>query len=395
MRFSAFDGWRGILSLLVVISHFPGVTSLHETRFEATGSSLVDLFFIFSGFVIVAAFEKPLREGYSIRRFLIERVGRLYPIHFVVLVLFVVTEVALSWAVLHFGLADRQPFTGIYSVSSIFTNLLLVHSWGFESLTTWNYPSWSLSTEWAAYLFFAFAMLMPGRRFWPLALVGIAVSCTMLFFVAPRGMSSTNDYGIYRSILGFSLGAFCFYAFLVIQSRDLAARVSFAAFTALEVLALVLVVALQMIFGLTPWAILIPFGEFLFLLVFAFGRGALSAVVSRPVFLWLGAISLSVYIVHAYLMLRLLNVATIAGKVTGLDLVRPHIENGWAVNLLNGPVWAMNLLALFIVVLTVGISHVTYKYVEMPGQALFKGYARRFRGNRARAAATPSLAPAE
>lgn len=395
MRFLAFDGWRGILSLLVVISHFPGVTSLHETRFEATGSTLVDLFFIFSGFVIVAAFEKPLREGYSIRRFLVERLGRLYPIHFVVLALFVVTEAALSLAVLHFDLGDRAPFSGIYSASSIFTNLLLVHSWGFEELTTWNYPSWSLSTEWAAYLFFVFAMLAPGRRFWPFALAGIVASVLVLFFVAPRGMGSTNDYGIYRSILGFSLGAFCFYAFWTIQSRGLAERLSFAAFTALEVLALALVVALQMSVGLTPWAVAIPFGEFLFLLTFAFGRGALSAFVSRPVFLWLGAISLSVYIVHAYLILRLLNVATVAEMATGLDLVRPHVENGWAVTLLNGPAWAMNLLALLLLAATVGISHFTYKYVEMPGQALFKRYAKRFRSRRAPVPAAAALAPAE
>ena len=32
------------------------------------------------------------------------------------------------------------------------SNGLLVHAWGVLDELTWNYPSWSISAEWAAYL---------------------------------------------------------------------------------------------------------------------------------------------------------------------------------------------------------------------------------------------------
>lgn len=382
MRLLAFDGWRGILAALVVISHFPGKTSMWGTRFDDNFAAVVDFFFILSGFVIVAAFERALREGYDFRRFIIERLGRIYPIHIATLAVFVATEFVLSVLLARYMPAEREAFTGIYSISSIFTNLTLTHAWGLEDMTTWNYPSWSLSTEWAAYLFFAAAMFLPGRRFWPFALAGVVGSALVLFFIAPRGMSSTEDYGVFRSVLGFCTGGFCFYAFRALKARGALSSAGFRTFTLLEIATLGFALVAQLTLGLTPWAVFIPLAHASFLLVLAFEGGAVAWLLSRRPLLYLGAISLSVYMVHAFFVLRLLNGAKLMEKLTGRELTTQHVDAGWSVNILNGPEWAMNLLALALLGVTIITSHFTYRHIEKPGQAAFRRFARRFADER-------------
>ena len=379
MRLLSFDGWRGILAALVVISHFPGRTSMWGTRFDDNFAAVVDFFFILSGFVIVSAFEKPMREGYGLRRFLTERFGRIYPIHLFMLVLFVLTEFILSVLLQRFMPSDRAPFSGIYSIHAIFTNLTLTHAWGLETMTTWNYPSWSLSTEWAAYIVFAMAMVLPGGRFWPVALIGVIGSALVLFFVAPRGMSSTEDYGVFRSLLGFSTGAFCFYLFRVLKARGVLGRAGFWTFTVLELATLGLALTAQLTLGLTPWAVFIPLAHASFLLVLAYEGGAVAWFLSRRPLVYLGTISLSVYVVHAWFVLRLLNGAKLLEKLTGSEWTEKLADpTGWSVQILKGPEWAMNLLAAGLLALTIIVSHFTFRYIEKPGQAFFRRLAKRF-----------------
>lgn len=382
MRFDAFDGIRGVLALLVVLYHFPGETFLHGTLYFQTANAIVDLFFVFSGFVIVAAYEKPLAEGYGFRRFLIERFGRIYPIYLTMLLVFVATEAAMAPFMASYGLSGREPFTGDNSLPAIATNLLLIQGFGVHDGLTWNYPAWCLSVECGAYLFFAAAMAMPGRRFLPAALAAVVVMPLVLMAVSDRPMEETYRWGVLRAVYGFSAGALGFYLYRRLAVRPGVAGRSARWFTAAEILAMAAMLAAQMLLERTPFAVLIPFVLGPFLTVFAFQRGLVSKVAMLKPLTHLGVIALSIYVVHAWLLFRVVNVAALAERMTGVDLVRTVLHDGMPTTVLSLDLLWMNVATALVLAMVVGVCHLTHRFIELPAQERVRAFARRYRGER-------------
>lgn len=368
MRLTALDGWRGVLALFVVLAHFPGHVILMDTSFYEGGSAIVDVFFLFSGFVMVANYETKLANGYGAGRFLIERLGRIYPIHLFMLALFVLFELVLVYFGHRAGYVDREAFSGGNTVPSIWTNLLLIHSLGLHDTAGWNYPSWSLSTEWATYILFALILLLPGRRFLPFAVVGFIVSPVMLATLSDHPMHETYRYGILRSIYGFCGGALTYYVYTRIRDRRLDDRFSYQAWTALEIVAASLIFILPFTIGTTPYAVLMTIAYTPFILVFALQKGAVSRILSHRALVYLGAISLSVYMVHAFILLRIVNVAELLQKLTGIPLVETQMFRGFPTKLVVMDPIYMNILAFSAIGLVILISHFTYRYIEMPAE---------------------------
>lgn len=377
MRFLAFDGLRGLFSLLVVLAHVPAATVLRQSGLSATGDTLVDLFFVFSGFVIVAGYEKRLLDGYGTGRFLVERLGRIYPIHFVMLMVFIVTEIAFATVLGSLGQQGRVPFEGDKAVEAIFTHLTLTHAWNVHEMPTWNFPTWSLSTEWAAYIVFAIALLVLRRHFLVFAVAGIVFSVFVLVTVAPEGMKSYHDYGVFRSILGFSAGAIAYRAFEALNGREAFSSLPKPVFTVLEITGLAGLFGLQVILGATDFAVALPLVFTLLMVVFAYGKGHVSDLMCSRLLVYFGTISLSIYVVHVWIIMRAGNVVALTERLTGLDLVT-YVAEGDARHLeLTLSPLAANLFALAILAAVVLVSHFTYRYVELPGQALFRRWAKR------------------
>jgi peptidoglycan/LPS O-acetylase OafA/YrhL len=368
MRLTALDGWRGILCLIVVLAHFPGHVLLKDTSFYDGGSSIIDLFFLFSGFVIVAHYEPKLANGYGAGRFLIERLGRIYPIHFVLLAAFVLFEVALVFFGHKAGYVDREAFSGGNTIPSLFTNLFLVHSLDVHDMLTWNYPSWSLSTEWTAYVLFALCMLLPGRRFLPFAAVGFVASPILLAVLSDNPMHETYRYGLLRSTYGFGGGALAFYVYYWIKKNARDEKVPLWAWNVMESVAAVAIFALPVTLGLTRYAVLIPAAYTLVLLVFALQKGAVSRVIGQPSLAYLGTISLSVYVVHAFVLLRLVNVAEFIQRLTGVHLVETQMFHGAPTKIIVMDPVSLNILAFGSIALVVLISHFTYRFIEVPAE---------------------------
>lgn len=377
MRLTALDGWRGILSLLVILAHFPGPVLLQDTRFYESGSTLIDLFFLFSGFVIVAAYEKKLREGYGTGRFLVERLGRIYPIHFVVLAIFVLTELVLVSGGHAVGLISREPFDSAHSVASIFTNLTLTQAFDLHDELTWNYPSWSLSTEWAAYVLFALCMMIGPRRFWPFALIGVIVSPLLLATFSDQPMRATYDYGVFRSTYGFSAGALTYYVYRWITDRKIEMRFSYGFYTVAEIGTVILLFGLPLVLGMTPYAVLIPLGYMPILLVLAIEKGALSRWMSFPLLVHIGTISLSIYVIHAYILFRLVNIASVLQALTGWHLVEQQMFHGAMTKIFVLDPLLLNCLAAATIALIVLISHYTHRYIEVPAEKKVRLWAKR------------------
>src|SRR5690606_13913763 len=108
----------------------------------------VDAFFVLSGFILThvyqsAFFESERVSGKDLFRFLKKRFARIYPLHFVTLIgaivflnilrTFTDSNVELRW-------------------DHVIPQLLLFHAWGGLDGISWNFPSWSISAEWFAYL---------------------------------------------------------------------------------------------------------------------------------------------------------------------------------------------------------------------------------------------------
>lgn len=111
------------------------------------GYLAVDLFFVLSGFVMALTYAEMFRQGFSgiaYRAFLIKRIARLYPLY--LLLTFTTATLILLKGV-----------TGFYGSNFLLVfvvNLLMMQAWGLAMPIV--LASWSISTEWAAYLLFPF-----------------------------------------------------------------------------------------------------------------------------------------------------------------------------------------------------------------------------------------------
>lgn len=378
VRYLAFDGLRGVFALLVVLGHIPAATFLRRYGHDGASDMVVDFFFVLSGFVIVAGYEQKLLRDYGTLRFLIERLGRIYPIHFVMLMLFVLTEIAVATALHSLGQPGRMAFDESKAISAIFTNLVLIQGWHLHDHPTWNFPTWSLSTEWATYIIFAVAVVMLRRRFLAVAVGGLIGAALVLAFVAPHHMDSFYDFGVFRSILGFSAGALAYYAHAAISRRWSLETMPALTFTAVEVSGMVGLFFLHHALAGSAWAVIVPPLFAIMLVTFAFGRGAVSAVMASRVFVYLGTISLSIYVIHIWLMMRADNVIALLSRLTGLHLVDYVVEGGEKHLALAFSPLVSDLYALVFLAGVVLVSHFTYRFVELPGQARFREFARRF-----------------
>lgn len=155
MRLTALDGARGLFCLIVALIHMPVAHSLASSPFLLQAYPLLTGFFMFSGFVMARAYgDMPATLGAS-ADMLLKRVARLWPLHMAALAFLVVLEAARAVIVLHGAEVHRAPFTEGREIGAIIENIFLVQSWGFGQEMSWNYPSWTISTEFVAYLLLA------------------------------------------------------------------------------------------------------------------------------------------------------------------------------------------------------------------------------------------------
>ena len=380
VRFEALDSWRGIAAIMVVLFHAPIESHVHEFHLVRAGEMFVDFFFVLSGFVIAHAQVARLTTGRDLAKFLFLRIGRLYPLHLAVLALFVVFELAKAQMPGMHNPAD-PAFSGTNEPAYLISNLLLVQAlWPTDTLS-WNTPSWSISAEYVAYTLFGLALLMP-RRALPLLLAATALMMPAVLYVfSDRGMQSTVQFGVVRALYGFAVGAL---VHVLLSRRILMTRRARGegnptlGWSALELAAAGAAIAIVWVGYDGDAALAAPLVFGLAVCVFAVEGGALSRVLRTPLPLLLGTLSYSIYMVHLLVQLRMMNVARLAGSLTGHDFLR---ETGatarYGLSIDSGNAYVGDLLIVIMLMLTLGVSLFTYRLVEMPGQALFRSWATR------------------
>jgi peptidoglycan/LPS O-acetylase OafA/YrhL len=210
-------GLRGIAALWVVLYHYTNLylPALATKAFGGVighGYLAVDLFFILSGFVLAHCYGGRERRADSVAfvPFMGARFARVYPLHILVLALFL----ALSLAVraIHYvddGSFYPLPVTGPRSLSALVANVLMLQGVAAGELS-WNYPAWSISLEFAAYLVFPFSIGLlwraSGRALAAAAAAALAAVWTLALVKHGDMNQWDGPFALWRCLPQFVLG---------------------------------------------------------------------------------------------------------------------------------------------------------------------------------------------
>jgi peptidoglycan/LPS O-acetylase OafA/YrhL len=202
-RIPSLDGLRGIAAIAVVGFHY-NIFFLPQARlpFVGRGYLAVDFFFLLSGFVLAHVYGRELASDWRShwQKFAMARFARIYP-------LFALTTIVM--ATIHLSGAPLRLV--LFSGRSLMLQPFLLQQW---SGLSWNYPSWSISTEAEAYVFFVIfaGLLVKGKH--P-GLIGVC--CVVI--LTTLCITKDGDLNLYsgipallRTLVEFSFGVLLYRA---------------------------------------------------------------------------------------------------------------------------------------------------------------------------------------
>jgi peptidoglycan/LPS O-acetylase OafA/YrhL len=346
---------RGIAALWVVVFHFSEIVakfvSTDRSLLLSKGYLMVDLFFIMSGFIICHVYQENFQSGfsgYNFRRFIVARFARVYPLHFITLLLSIAIFVPMfGWD----PLFDNPR--------AIPTNLLLIHSFGIHKLFNWNVPSWSISAEWWAYMVFPllaiFIYRKKGMAVILLALFVVLAYLSIMFWI-PRvnafdpssphrqNLDVTFDYGFLRGLAGFISGMILYKAYEIGLFRKIFQK---------DILAFIIITAsiLCMHFGWNDGFDIILFIAIVF--AFALNNGRLHSMCNSRIAQYLGKISYSIYLMQLFPLIPLWTGIKLPGLVYGKNSATTSF-------------WIGAGYCLIYIVLVIAVASLTYFTIEKP-----------------------------
>ena len=273
-KLASLEGLRGILALTVCAGHL-GLNNLGaQFGFQVRFDAAVDVFFAISGFVLSRAY---YLERRSFRDLAVSRFARLYPLHLL----------TMLWCLL-------LSYNGGIDWTQFWQNIFLIQNVGLPpNRWAYNFPSWSISVEMAISLAFYFVMRRDRAWLPPLLL---ATGISMSAFATSSGLTPALNHGgvfnsgLLRGFSGFCLGAAAY--LLTVHAPEACRR--FSRVGSLAILALIPCFLMEAWWWLSSGV----FAALIFLSVLAAASdGEMPVLSSRP-FVWLGAVSYSVYLLH-------------------------------------------------------------------------------------------------
>ena len=373
-HFTALDGFRGVLAVMIAVYHTMWMSHINSSIFFTNGPALVDLFFVFSGFLMFTLYNGKINSGGDAKKFIKRRFARIYPLHFFMLLVALMYGVAR--VLMHFiGFANYTegeilPFQAgsPETLWSFFTNLTLTHSMGVHDSLTYNMPSWTVSVEFYTYFIFA-AMMMWARprKLWHFGLLCLAIGANYytLSTLKPN-LDFHYDLGFWRCIGGFFTGVVTAYIYANVQPKykqlkdKISPRIFFLWANMVECFALLVLVGFIIYFPGRAQFFIAPVA-LIFVLGFAFDMGGISKFLALKPFRYLAKISYSIYMVHILFSLMF---AIFAEKIMPM---------------LAGPLWNAtqyggDLLLIPYLVSVMIFSHFCFHYIEMPGRKALIAY---------------------
>jgi peptidoglycan/LPS O-acetylase OafA/YrhL len=355
---------RGIAAILVVIFHFEIVLVLflprEISRFFSKCYLMVDLFFIMSGFIIYHVYGEFFKSNIhttTFNKYIRARLARVYPLHVFTLIATIVLVVSQ-----HF------KWDELFNLRAIPTHVLMLQSFGFHSIYTWNVPAWSISAEFAAYIIFpVFAFVISRYKM----ITPIVISILIIFvywllafkFSKANGttgqynLDQTYDFGYLRGIAGFLAGGMIYQLYLK--------KIFYFLKTDAILVILIALLFACLHFGVTDLVFIPVF--LLLVLSAAYNTGRVKRFLSNRFLQWLGNISYSVYLMQFPLMLLVI-------------VSLPYLGITWnGVYSLHLPYWQAAISCILFLAILIGISALSYQYFERPFRRLINSKMRGMR----------------
>lgn len=362
-QIASLTGLRFVAAFAVFVHHMANRFGVPQFR-VALGALGVSFFFVLSGFILTYVYDGRLKKD-GIRRFYFTRFARIWPLHFVTLlmVLFLV----------------GQWFVG-FDIRVLLGNLLLIQSWIPDNNFTFsmNNVAWSISTEMFFYVMFPLLLLGGQRKFW-FKFAGVAFLIALALYLLqglernPTTASKFDFLCIIHTNPLIRLFEFCLgmgTGFLFLNRKTDAKAINTSVDSVFETMAIVAVAAVSVAFAYyrpdrlvqsASWGgyvystwLTLGVNAFVFafaIFVFASRLGWWGRVLSCDTMVVLGESSFAFYMIHM-IVIRL---------VTRYDWLEAYIPN-WSI-----------VLCIFLVCVCASI--LLYKVVELPCKsALLKFY---------------------
>jgi len=187
-RLDSLTGLRFIAAFAIVVHHARDTFIPTKTIEGLPLDSGVSLFFVLSGFILTYVYPE-LPTGRAVMRFYAARLGRIWPVHIVALLLLLV-------------LLPGARDTGVLPTLA---NIFLVQAWIplSEFFFSYNAVSWSVSTELGFYVLFP--LLIWGLRWnWQLKLAGAAALVVGAISLCHL-LKLPNYDGVYKGVTNFGI----------------------------------------------------------------------------------------------------------------------------------------------------------------------------------------------
>lgn len=256
------------------------------------GDICVDFFFVLSGFIFMIVYGRKIsKKEISFYDFFIKRFSRIYPLHFLTLMI----------VVLELWYMANVKTSFIYTHNDFFhfiLNVLMLQAGWFDMWQTFNGPSWSIAIEFAGYMmFFLILRLNETWRFKSNLIFGL-----LIYFGAYQIYGGGN-YFIYndmmsRIFLGFFIGCLASQVYgIILESNKFSIIFQvFAIFVMLVTVSGSIRFGFQEFFG--AYKVIMPMVIFPLIIIFCAINRVAKNILSLKLFEILGACSFSIYLCH-------------------------------------------------------------------------------------------------
>ncbi len=348
-RLQSFETYRGFAALMIAAIHFNVNSPLH-THSLANGL-FVHFFFTLSGFVMYLNYHNKFLDFKSVKIFLKKRFLRLYPLHLLFLIIFLIIELSKYLIEVKYGLVANNQAFSVNNLKTFLGNIFLIQT--FFDVNTFNTPSWSISAEYYTYIIFAVILFLLNKS----NLLILISLLSILIFRINTGIS----LGIENTYLSFLDCIFCFFIgvysckiYFNYSNYEIFKRYYSIITFFLIIISILLIINLD---GNAEFVIPFVFGLLLIFSANLKNENFLGKIICNKFFVYIGSISYSIYMSHLFVFwcitqfLRfIINFKTI---VDGNGMTRLDLSTTEA-----------SLMVVISYILTIFLSHLLYKYFE-------------------------------